>query len=192
MLATAGVEMRAYTSTLRKRTSEGFSTIELMVVLSVAAILLGIGVPSFQTLQQSQQITAATNDLFAAINLTRSEAIQRGTRVDLVPAEDGTDWAKGWSVFVDENNNQRPDHGEQVIFSHGAVAHGIRIKANFSDSKVQYVAYNGTGRTRTNASSHTPQLGTLALTLDRHERRIKINFLGRARVCNPATDGPSC
>ena len=169
----------------------GFSLVEMMVALSIAAILLGAGVPGFRTLIHSQQITSATNDLFAAVNLARSEAIHRGTRVDLVPAG-GTDWSRGWVVFIDGNGNQTPDAGEKVIFSHGPVPDGITVRAKFTDSSRQYLAYTAVGRTRVNAGSHTPQMGSFSIALDEQVREIRINLLGRPRVCNPAIRLSSC
>jgi type IV fimbrial biogenesis protein FimT len=170
----------------------GYSMIELMTVLAIAAILLAIGVPSFGALIRNQKMTTTVNDFFTAVNLTRSEAIQRGTRVDLVPAGDGSDWTKGWIVLIDRNGNQKADAGDQIIFSHGPAPKGITIKAAFTDSKAQYLAYNGSGRTRTNANSQTPQLGSWSFTLDNQARRVVINFLGRPRVCNPNIDTTTC
>lgn len=167
--------------------SQGFSLIELMVVLSIASILLMLGVPSFSALINNQKMTTTVNDFFMAINLTHSEAIRRGTRVDLAPA-DGIDWAKGWVVFIDGNHNQIADAGEQVIFSHGKVSNDMTIKSVFTDSSKVYLAYNGAGRTRTNASNQTPQFGTVSFKLDDQVRRIKLNFLGRPRSCNPEND----
>lgn len=171
----------------------GFTLVELMVVIGVAVVMLTIGVPSFYTLVQKQKMTTAVSDFFNALGLARSEAIQRGSRVDLVPAGGGTDWADGWVIFIDENNNQRPDAGEHIIFTHGPVPSGITVRASFTDSTVQYLAYTGSGRTRTNASSQAPQLGSLSFIGSNGEvRKIKIGFLGRARMCNPATEGSSC
>ncbi len=164
---------------------------ELMTVLAIVAILTTLAVPNFRMLIQKQRIATTAGDFFAAINLTRSEAIQRGGRVDLVPAE-GSDWSKGWVVFVDKNGNQKPDSGERIIFSHGPAPDGLAIKAAFTDSKAQYLAYNGSGRSRTNGNSQTPQAGTISFELDKQVRRIKINFLGRPRMCNPEVDGAAC
>lgn len=166
----------------------GFSLIELMVVLAIAAILLGIGIPNFRTFIQKQRITVAANDFFASINLARSEAIKRGARVDLVPADQDGDWAKGWLVFVDSNNNQRPEADEQVIFTHDPVFDGIAIMASMRGSATQYISYTATGRTRTNENSQMPQAGNITFKLNDQARKIIINFLGRPRVCNPGVD----
>jgi len=179
-------------SSLRKARHAGFSLIELGAVLAIASIMLTIGVPSFRSLIQSQRITTVTNEFFVAINLTRAEALQRGGRVDLVPKDVAGDWSKGWVVFVDENNNQRPDAGERLIFSHDSVSKGFSIAASLTDSKVQYLAYDGSGRSRTNASGEQTQFGTLTFKLDDQVRKIKLNFLGRPRICNPATDPSTC
>ena len=170
----------------------GFSIVELMVVLMIAGILLAIGIPSFQAMIQNHRLITAANALFMAVNLTRSEAIHRGVRVDLVPAGDGTKWTNGWVIFIDEDNDQRPDTNETVIYSYGELNRDVRITPSFTDSKVQYIAFNGTGRTRTNASSQTSQSGNWLLEAGSQSRKVVINFLGRTRVCDPNKDASSC
>jgi type IV fimbrial biogenesis protein FimT len=192
MRQAAGRNLSTCAAVFSQQAARGYSAVELMVVLAIASVLLAIGVPGFSSLIRHQKITTTVNDFFAAITLTRSEAIQRGVRVDLVPAGNGTEWTEGWIVLVDSNHNQRADAGEQIIYSHGPVPKGIAIKSAFTDSKVQYLAYNASGRTRTNANSQTPQLGSWSFTLDDQVRRIIINFLGRPRACNPVTDTATC
>jgi len=176
----------------RNRHPQGFSLIELMAVLAIVVILIGVGVPSFVAFLQEIRISATANDFFSSIHLARTEAIRRNTRVDMVPADDGGDWSKGWVVFVDENANQRPDAREQVIFSRGPAPKPIRITANLTDSTVQYIAYNGTGRSRTNSSSYRTQFGTFTFNSDGKVRKIKLNFLGRPRLCNPDIEKHTC
>jgi type IV fimbrial biogenesis protein FimT len=48
------------------------------------------------------------------------------------------------------------------------------------------------GRSCSDTSSMAARFGTLSLFQGRHTRRIKINMLGRARICDPARDGASC
>ena len=170
----------------------GFSIIELMVILLIAGILLAIGIPSFRAMIQNHRLITATNALFMAVNLTRSEAIHRGVRVDMVPSGDGTKWTNGWVIFIDEDNDQRLDANETLIYSHDELNRDVRITPSFTDSKVQYIAYNGTGRTRTNANSQTSQSGNWLLETGTQSRKVVINFLGRARVCDPHKEASSC
>jgi type IV fimbrial biogenesis protein FimT len=182
-----GETMRFSFSRMAMARAHGLSMVELMTVLGIAMILLMIGIPSFSAVIKNQKITTTANEFLAAINLARSEAIRRGARVDLVPS-DGADWAKGWIVFVDKNDNQIVDAGDEVISSHAAISGGLTIQSTLTDSSRIYLAYNGTGHTRTNASSQTPQFGTISFMLDKRTRRIKLNFVGRPRSCNPEND----
>jgi type IV fimbrial biogenesis protein FimT len=166
--------------------------VEMMTVLAIAGILLALAVPSFSAMIRNQRITTATNDFLAAINLTRSEAIKRATRVDLVPSSADGEWAKGWVVFVDGNLNQKPDAGEEIIFMRDKVPDGMTIEASLTDSTTPYLAYNGTGHTRTNANPNQIQSGSFLFKLDERSRKITINMLGRARVCNPDTEKTTC
>lgn len=172
----------------------GHSLIELMTVLAIAALLLALAVPGLQSLIAQQRLRTAQNDLFAAIHLTRSQAIARGVRVMLVPQDAAaTDWTQGWVVFIDSNGNQRLDPAEERIFQQGPVSAGISIKFAFSSGPArQYIAYNGEGRSCSATSSQAAHWGTLSLFHKSAIRRIKINMLGRVRACDPALPGRSC
>lgn len=169
----------------------GFTLVELVGVLTVAAILLTVGAPIMAQLVRSQQLKAAVNDLFGAINLTRSLAIARGGQVMLAP--DAADWAQGWTVFVDSDGDRRPGTGEEILSHHGALAPGMQVDADFSNSRGSpYIAYNAAGRSCPDTSSLAARWGTLTVRLGAQARRITINMLGRARVCDPASDGAAC
>ncbi|WP_188396144.1 GspH/FimT family protein [Oxalicibacterium flavum] len=179
-------------SRLPFRFEPGFTATEFMIVVVIVGIVLAVAAPSFQSLLIRHRLVTTTNALFMAVNLARSEAIRRGSRVDLVPAGDGSAWTKGWIVFIDGNGNRRPDPGEAIVLQHEAAHDSLRIAPRFTDSKVQYLAFDGSGRTRTHASSQTPQTGHWLLEAGTQSRKIVIGFLGRPRVCNPQSDGSSC
>lgn len=63
--------------------ARGFSLIELMVAVAILAILLALAVPSFQDMIQRNRVRTAAADLTDALNLTRSEAIKRGSSTRL-------------------------------------------------------------------------------------------------------------
>lgn len=77
----------------------GFTLIELMVTVAVAAILLAIAVPSFQRTIANTQAAEASNDLVGAMQLARTEAASRGITIAVASSSSG-DWADGWSVVV--------------------------------------------------------------------------------------------
>jgi type IV fimbrial biogenesis protein FimT len=177
-----------------ERNNAGVSLVELLVVLVLAGILLGAAASAYQDVMRRQQLRVAVNDLVAAIDLTRSHAIARGGPVMLGPLEvSGTDWAKGWVVFVDGNGNRRPDADEQRLFQHGPLPEGMTVVSAFSSGGAPlYIAYNGAGRSCAASNSLSARWGTLSVTRGDDARNIKINMLGRLRICDPAKDPVNC
>jgi type IV fimbrial biogenesis protein FimT len=172
----------------------GFSLPELVVVLGIAAVMAAVALPDFRQMIRAQQLKAATHDLFGAVDLARTQAIARGRRVQLVPFDAaGSDWSRGWVVFVDQDGDRRPGFGEEVIQRYSAPANGIAVEVAFSSQQgASYLAYNSMGRSCSDTSSLAARFGTLSLVQGGQIRRIKINMLGRARLCDPARDGASC
>jgi type IV fimbrial biogenesis protein FimT len=90
------------------RKNRGFTLVELMVTLAVAAVVLGIAVPSFTQSMRNNNSIAAGSELSVAINYARSEAVKRAKRVSLCASSDGLaclaadNWKEGWMVFVDD------------------------------------------------------------------------------------------
>jgi type IV fimbrial biogenesis protein FimT len=86
----------------------GFALLELMITISIAAILLAIGVPSFQYVTKSNQASSEINGLLGDMQFARGEAIKEGQRVTICAAAGGappctgtTAWQTGWIVFSD-------------------------------------------------------------------------------------------
>ena len=63
------------------RSMVGFTAIELMVVVSIIAILAALAAPSFTPLIESWRVRQATEQLQSTLHYARSEAIKRGGRV---------------------------------------------------------------------------------------------------------------
>lgn len=102
-----------------KNRFQGFTLIELMVVVAVLAILAAIAFPSFQQTMRSNRVATASNELIASISLARSEAI-RGTRGGGVcsssdGASCGGTWNTGWMVWGDANDSGAFDAGDSVV-----------------------------------------------------------------------------
>ena len=168
----------------------GMSLAELIVVLGIVAVTTATAAPNLRDLIRIQQLRTASGELYGAIQLTRSQAIARNERVMLSPNDPaGFDWSRGWTVFVDRNDNRRPDGGDAILAVRPPLPTGLQVGYSFtSPAPPQYIAYNGAGRSCSDTSSAASRLGTLSLFHGGGIRRIKINMLGRARLCNPARE----
>jgi type IV fimbrial biogenesis protein FimT len=84
----------------------GFSVIELMTAVALAAILLTLAIPSFTSFLNSNRVTSQANELLTTFQLARMEAIRRNGRVVVCSSSDGTTCAagtawSGWITYVD-------------------------------------------------------------------------------------------
>lgn len=171
----------------------GFSLIELIVVLAIAMILSTLAVPSFAGLFGQTRVTTGINDFFSAVNATRSEALSRGMRVDMVPNANNR-WASGWTIFVDNDADQAVDAGETVIFTRGPLPADIVINeaANggaFFDPKSgkRYLGFTASGYARWNGGGYLA--GSIEMKNDHARRKLVLSMLGRARICTPDVSG---
>lgn len=77
----------------------GFTLIEMMVVVALAAIMLGLAAPSFRDLIVGQRVKTAAFAFSNAAMQARSEAIKRNQAVALVPLVAGN-WGSGWQIRI--------------------------------------------------------------------------------------------
>lgn len=114
---------------VRTRAAAGFTLPELLIVMTVLAILVAAGLPSFGEFVRNQRLKTASFDLFSTLVLARSEAINRNASVTLAPVVAGN-WGSGWTVT---------EPGGTVLRSQEAVA-DVAIAGPAS------VIYTGSGR----------------------------------------------
>jgi type IV fimbrial biogenesis protein FimT len=151
----------------------GFTLLELMVGVTIIAILLAMAVPSFTDAGLPSQLRSVANDLVAASQLARSEAIKRNTAMTLCVSPDGAtcgsgNWNQGWILLA--TGNPQPLHrelpapnGYRVTPAGGAIA--LTFQATGIDA---------TSETFT-ICRKTPKVGS-------QERVVTISAVGRASV----------
>lgn len=88
----------------RLRHAGGFTLIELMITVIIAALLVGLALPSFRELTMRNNTTQLANQLVLSLQTARSEAIRRGTWVEVVSKAASNNWSSsGWQVVADVN-----------------------------------------------------------------------------------------
>jgi type IV fimbrial biogenesis protein FimT len=151
---------------------EGFTLIELMIVLVILGVMLGIALPGFAELTLSTKLKSYANDMVASVYLARGEAIKRNAQMTLCASDDGIDcagsgdWEQGWIVM---------DPNDTVIRQQKALSSGYKMTGS-------------TGRTMTflpsgmASANSTMKICRLTPTVGRQEREVKVKITGRPRV----------
>lgn len=103
----------------------GFTAIELLVVVSIVALLAALAAPSFTPLIETWRVRQATESLQSSMFYARSESIKRGGQVVMqkIPnntdgcssATNNADWDCGWIVCHDIGNNGACDAGDTLL-----------------------------------------------------------------------------
>jgi type IV fimbrial biogenesis protein FimT len=169
----------------------GFTLIELMVTLAVAAILLTVAIPSFRSTVQNNRATGQANDLLSSLNVARSEAVKRGATVSVCISSDqakctGASWALGWLIWSDINGDGIVDAAEIIKVHEALTGASTLTAADNGGTAISSISYLSTGMTTLATGTtvifqlRTPGCtgkGTMA-----QNRDITINAVGRASV----------
>ena len=131
---------------------KGFTLIELMMTLTIAAILMTVAVPSFSTFTKNSRITASVNKVVSAVSLARAEASKRGVRVVLCRSDEvgsvdpdcsgagGTakDWSNGWLLFAVGTSRATPLYDpdqDDVLLGQFSIDNNVVIKTRSANDK---------------------------------------------------------
>lgn len=158
----------------------GFTLLELIITVSIAAILIAVAVPSFSNIIKDNRLTSHINDFIVDANLARSEAMKSGTRVTMCPKNTAgtgctTNWENGWIIFKDENANATVDGEEKAMRVHEALA-GSSITLRSSGDTNEYLSFNSQGLAKT--SSGATLTGEIILCDDRKDAYAKGILVG--------------
>jgi type IV fimbrial biogenesis protein FimT len=133
----------------------GFGLIELVIVIAIVAILTVIALPSYTRTIQLNRVVTDSNDLLAALNLARNEAIARGRPVTVCASANGTtcdgpvtaDWSGGYMIFTDFDPIGTVDAGvgDTVLRVVGPIATHDKVSASGNSGYINFTRM-GTAR----------------------------------------------
>ncbi len=147
---------------MNKKRQSGFSILEVLVTLAIVAILMGIGIPSFQNLMDTNRMAAAVNDLVGGMHAARAEAIKRRANITICASSDwntadpdcdnAAHFGSGWIMFVDGvppvAANADIDGPDQLLRAHGPLAETVAAIDVDAGVTVPYISYAPTGFTQ--------------------------------------------
>ncbi len=173
----------------------GFTLIELMVTITILAVLLFIALPNFAVWMQNTQIRTAGEAVLNGMQLARAEAIRRNANVEL-----RMDLSSGWTACVAGTGSACvagvPEFIQSRLAGEGSAAAAVTI----TPVGATKITFNGFGSIATNDD------GTAAITeikidspaiaaADSRELCVLVRAGGNVRMCDPqvaVTDTRSC
>jgi type IV fimbrial biogenesis protein FimT len=156
----------------KQKHCSGFTLIELVITITIAAILIAIVVPSFNSIIESSKERATRDALISAIYTAREQAISKRVKVYLCPTSDGatcletTSWGSQWLVYQE---------GE-IMIHHTS-------KTDLIYSNAEKITFTATGHSTSNIfkiCSNTDQSLVYELTLNRMGR---VNYISASGDC---------
>jgi type IV fimbrial biogenesis protein FimT len=144
------------------RLARGFTLIELMVVVSMLALLSALAGPGLRQLVDGQRVKSAAFDLTTDLLLARSETLKRNRIVVFAPR--GGDWRQGWTATANgiELVNRSP----------------LSANLNFGNAPVS-ISFNAFGRVDVPANAVRVNLAATDAS-NRTQRCIELDLSGRA------------
>lgn len=143
---------------------QGFTLIELLTVIAVIAITASLAAPNMASMIRADRVAGEITALSSSIRVAKSEAIKRGSAVQLCASSDGStcsgsnNWSTGWIIYTDPNRSQTLDIGEVVIAKEQSIKAGDSLLAS---NAVAGININGEGY-----AFSLPSTGQIVFTLN--------------------------
>jgi type IV fimbrial biogenesis protein FimT len=138
----------------------GFTLVELMVTVALAAMLITVAVPSFVSLVRDNRMIGQINEVSGSLRYARSEAAQRRVDIVLCPTVNntncsGSNWEVGRLAFLDINGDGvqdvSPGSGEDVIRVWPEAGGGLTLRAHNTNA-VGTISFDPSGASSVNTS----------------------------------------
>ena len=125
----------------------GFTTLELLVVISILLIMAAIALPNLSGWARNQRLKGVARDLMSHFQFARLEAIKRSTTIALA-FNPGAGEVGNYTVFVDDGagggtaGNLIQDNEAEATLRRGIMPVGVTLTSTFTGDRA---GYNGRG-----------------------------------------------
>ena len=116
---------------------QGMTLIDLMLTISLVAILLGEALPAFNHTLNKSKVDAASMMLKSSLQLARKTAITQNKKVTICPIENGSiqatpvcskNWSDGYMVFIDDNEDRQLSANESLVYKNLNIDDKIQLR----------------------------------------------------------------
>lgn len=174
-----------------RATQQGLSLIELIVSLTIMAVLAVMAAPSYNSLMDGWKVTAVSKDIIAGLQLARGEAIRRNTKVSFSVDTTTNHW------IVTESTTGVTITAICVSPPSGYVRQSCEPNPQLTNTaNFTYVVFNSQGWRDSTDSTADPTMTLSAPSTSTTQVKITIGVGGQIRSCDPtitsATDIRAC
>lgn len=181
----------------------GLSLVEMVIALAILALLIALGMPSFQTWLLNTQIRNSAEAMSAGLQQARAEAVKRNQPVQftLVSTNNpsvldnscaasaaGTSWVVSRDVPDGKCAAAVSDGVAPRIVAKRAGGEGSAAAAvagtNAAGNAASSVSFNGFGRTE--GAAPLARIDVTSVAADTRSLSVRISAGGAIRVCDPA------
>ncbi|MGS0621417.1 GspH/FimT family pseudopilin [Ralstonia sp. VS2407] len=177
----------------------GFTLLELMATITVAAVVLMLAAPSLNDFMRKQRVVTSVDSITSAIGQARSIAIATNSYVTIAPIDPTTGWQTGVRIFSEgQNPNGTYDaNADKLLGQYDPMPTNMNVAfkstANISGSTASQTSltYSPVGYTVTTPTKVAQVNASFVVSFRDGKppsRAVIINALGRARTCDPAVD----
>jgi len=160
---------------------QGFTLIEMMIVIAIIAIVMSLAVPSFNEFFEKNRLKRAAEETYGLVTKARAEGVIRDTRMYV--SVDTDEWCLGYATAIG------CDCTETVLTEADACAvsiAGTPVRQVVSGSNFTGVTMTAGSNVSFNHIKGTAANGSVTLVADAWSLKITVSTVGRVRICAPS------
>lgn len=122
----------------------GFTVVEMIVVVTIIAVLAVVGSSSYRTWLSKGSVTSEINDLANMMQYARAESLRQGVPVTICSGNStgcsgSTSWDAGYVIFTDYNGNGTLDTGDVLLRKMGASSAGATLAPDATSAQTKFI-----------------------------------------------------